>query len=131
MMMSKILINNFAMQGLSPAKVLEQTNDMICRNNDEEMFVTVWLGVMEISTGKITAASAGHEYPIINRTSDSGFEIFKDKHGFVIGGIEGMKYEEYEFQLEKAAHFSCTQMVLSKPPTSATNCSVQKDCCLH
>jgi sigma-B regulation protein RsbU (phosphoserine phosphatase) len=116
MMMTKILINNFAMQGLSPAKVLEQTNEMICRNNEEEMFVTVWLGVMEISTGKITAASAGHEYPMIHRT-DGGFEIFKDKHGFVIGGIEGMKYEEYELQLEKGnALFLYTDGV-----TEATN----------
>ena len=100
MMMSKILVNNFAMMGGSPAKVLEQTNTQICKNNDEEMFVTVWFGVMEISTGKITAANAGHEYPIIKK-ADGGFELFKDKHGFVIGGMNGIRYKEYEFTLEK------------------------------
>ncbi|MCR5815855.1 MAG: SpoIIE family protein phosphatase [Ruminococcus sp.] len=100
MMMSKILINNFAMAGDSPAKVLEQTNAVICQNNEEEMFVTVWFGVLEISTGKITAANAGHEYPIVKKP-DGEFEIFKDKHGFVIGGMDGMKYKEYEFTLEK------------------------------
>ncbi|MBR1383621.1 MAG: SpoIIE family protein phosphatase [Ruminococcus sp.] len=100
MMMSKILVNNFAMMGGSPAKVLEQTNTQICKNNDEEMFVTVWFGVMEISTGKIIAANAGHEYPIIKK-ADGGFELFKDKHGFVIGGMNGIRYKEYEFTLEK------------------------------
>ena len=100
MMMSKILVNNFAMMGESPAKVLEMTNAQICKNNDEEMFVTVWFGVLDTDTGKITAANAGHEYPIIKK-ADGGFELFKDKHGFVIGGMEGMRYKEYEFTLEK------------------------------
>jgi sigma-B regulation protein RsbU (phosphoserine phosphatase) len=100
MMMSKILVNNYAMMGESPAKVLEQVNAQICKNNEEEMFVTVWFGVLEISTGKITAANAGHEYPIVKK-ADGSFELFKDKHGFVIGGMEGMRYKEYEFTLEK------------------------------
>ena len=100
MMMSKILVNNFAMMGESPAKVLEQTNTQICKNNDEEMFVTVWFGVLDIETGKVTAANAGHEYPMIKKANGE-FEILKDKHGFVVGGMEGMRYKEYEFTLEK------------------------------
>jgi len=100
MMMSKILVNNYAMMGNSPAKVLELTNATICEHNDEEMFVTLWLGILEISTGKVVAANAGHEYPMIKREG-KGFEVFKDKHGFVIGGMEGMKYKEYEFTLGK------------------------------
>ncbi len=100
MMMSKILVSNYAMMGMSPAKVLEQVNAQICKNNEEEMFVTVWFGVLEISTGKVTAANAGHEYPIIKK-ADGSFELFKDKHGFVIGGMDGMRYKEYEFTLEK------------------------------
>ncbi len=100
MMMSKILVNNYAMMDGHPAKVLEKVNAQICKNNDEEMFVTVWFGVLEISTGKVTAANAGHEYPIIKK-ADGGFELFKDKHGFVIGGMDGMRYKEYEFRLEK------------------------------
>jgi sigma-B regulation protein RsbU (phosphoserine phosphatase) len=100
MMISKIIINNYAMQGLSPAKVLEQTNALICRNNDEDMFVTVWFGVLELSTGVITASNAGHEYPIV-RKANGDFELYKDKHGFVIGGMEGMKYKEYQITIEK------------------------------
>ena len=100
MMMSKILVNNYALMGGSPAKVLEQVNNQICKNNEEEMFVTVWFGVLEISTGKVTAANAGHEYPILKKAGGE-FELFKDKHGFVIGGMDGMRYKDYEFTLEK------------------------------
>ena len=100
MMMSKILVSNYAMMGGSPARVLEQVNTQICKNNEEEMFVTVWFGVLEISTGKIKAANAGHEYPLIRKPGGQ-FELFKDKHGFVIGGMEGMKYKEYDFTIEK------------------------------
>ncbi|MBQ8978154.1 MAG: SpoIIE family protein phosphatase, partial [Oscillospiraceae bacterium] len=100
MMMSKILINNYAMMGSSPTRVLEQANDTICQNNDEEMFVTVWFGIYEIHTGKVIAANAGHEYPVL-RSADGRFEVMKDKHGFVVGGMEGVRYKEYEFTVEK------------------------------
>lgn len=99
MMMSRILIKNYAMMGYSPAQVLEQTNNSICMNNKEDMFVTVWYGVLEISTGKITAANAGHEFPIIKKQGGK-FELLQDEHGFVLGGMEGMKYKEYEIQLD-------------------------------
>ena len=66
------------------------------------MFVTVWLGILELSTGKLTAANAGHEYPVVKH-ADGNFELYKDIHGFVIGGMEGMKYKEYEMILEPGA----------------------------
>lgn len=62
------------------------------------MFVTVWLGIYEISTGKLTAANAGHEYPAVKRTGYP-FTLFKDKHGFVMGGMEDVTYREYELDL--------------------------------
>ena len=61
------------------------------------MFVTVWLGILEISTGKLVAANAGHEYPAIRR-SGRPYELFKDKHGLVLGGMEGVRYKEYELR---------------------------------
>ena len=80
--------------------VLEKVNNQLCENNDAEMFVTVWMGIYEISTGKLTAANAGHEYPAVKRAG-GGFELFKDRHGFVMAGMENAKYREYELQLEK------------------------------
>ena len=70
----------------------------ICANNKLEMFVTVWVGILEISTGKLSAANAGHEYPALKK-EDGGFAIYKDRHSFVLGGEEGMKYKEYEIRL--------------------------------
>ncbi len=99
MMASKIILQSNAMYGSSPAEILTQTNAAICGNNQEEMFVTVWIGILEISTGRLTAANAGHEYPAV-RNADGNFELYMDKHGFVIGGMEGLKYKEYELQLE-------------------------------
>ena len=103
MMMSMILINNTTrMEGAeaSPAAVLTQVNNTICANNEEEMFVTVWLGIINLKTGIVKAANAGHEYPIIKK-ADGGFELLKDKHGMVVGAMEGIRYREYEFTLEK------------------------------
>ena len=95
MMASKLLIQNIAMSGLSPAEILETANRRIRTNNKEDMFVTVWLGILEISTGRMTCANAGHEYPAL-KTPDGNFELYKDKHGFVLGGMDGMKYRNYE-----------------------------------
>ena len=98
MMASKIILQSVAMLGHSAAEILTKMNEAICSNNQAQMFVTVWVGILEISTGKLTAANAGHEYPVIKHAG-SNFEFFKDKHGFVIGGIAGMQYKEYELQL--------------------------------
>ena len=98
MMISKMLVQNYAMTGRSPAEVLRSVNNQICANNREEMFVTVWFGILDIETGTVTAANAGHEYPAMMLT-DGRFELVKDKHGFVIGGMEGIRYKEYELKL--------------------------------
>lgn len=99
MMASKIILANNAMMGKSPAQILTDTNAAICSNNPREMFVTVWLGILELSSGRLICANAGHEYPVFKKP-DGGFELFKDKHGFVVGGMAGVKYKEYELTLE-------------------------------
>ena len=99
MMASKIILANYAKMGKSPSEILTAANAAICSKNPEDMFVTVWLGIIEISTGTITAANAGHEYPIIKK-ANGDFELFKDKHGFVIGGMAGLKYKEYTIDIK-------------------------------
>ena len=99
MMVSKAILKNNAMMSKSPAEILTVTNETICSNNKMEMFVTVWLGILEIRTGRIIASNAGHEYPVVCRKGGN-FEVFKDKHGFVVGGYEGVKYKEYELDLQ-------------------------------
>ena len=99
MMASKIILQSVAQMGKSPAEILTRTNDILCSNNEVQMFVTTWLGILELSTGKLTAANAGHEFPVLKNPGGK-FELFRDKHGFVIGGMENVRYREYELQLE-------------------------------
>ena len=99
MMISKILVQNYALTGRSPAEVLRAVNNQICANNREEMFVTVWFGILDTETGKITAANAGHEYPVVMQCGDR-FMLMKEKHGLVIGAMEGLRYKEYELTLK-------------------------------
>ena len=99
MMISKAILQSCAMLGRSPADILTKTNEAICSNNTLDMFVTVWVGVLELSTGKLVAANAGHEYPVMSKP-DGHFELIKDRHGLVIGGMDGIRYKEYDLQIE-------------------------------
>ena len=99
MMMSKILVQNFALLGKNPKDVLEAVNRQICIKNPGEMFVTVWFGSLDLVSGKLTAVNAGHEYPVFKKAGES-FELVKDKHGLVIGAMETAKYKEYELQMD-------------------------------
>ncbi len=98
MVITKTLLKSCAQTGASPAEVLVKVNQQICENNAEEMFVTAWMGILELSTGKLTCANAGHEYPALRRANGM-YELVKDKHGLVLGGMEMARYKEYELQL--------------------------------
>ena len=99
MMISKTILQSCAMLGQSTADILRKTNEALCSKNQVDMFVTTWVGILEISTGRLIAANAGHEYPILKH-ADGVFEVIKDKHGFVIGGMAESKYKEYELDLK-------------------------------
>ena len=98
MMISKTILQSCAMLGVSAGEILTRTNEALCSNNQAEMFVTVWIGILEISTGKLKCANAGHEYPAIMR-KDGQFSLYKDKHDVVIGWVEDICYKEYTLQL--------------------------------
>lgn len=100
MMVTNILISDRTHMGGTPAEILAFVNDNICQHNRADMFVTVWLGILEISTGKMLAANAGHDDPAIYRKNGE-FELIKAKHGLVVGAMEGIKYSDFEIQLNK------------------------------
>ncbi len=102
MMASKILIKNTVMTGKSPGEVLESVNNQICENNQLDMFVTVWLGILDLSDGTLITANAGHEYPIFQKPNGD-FELFINKHNFVVGGMKGIKYKETQRKLDKGS----------------------------
>ena len=98
MVIAKTLIKNRALMGGSPAQILAFVNNQLCENNELQMFVTAWLGIVDLTTGLLTAANAGHEYPAIKRAGKR-FELLKDKHGFVLAGMEDISYQDYTILL--------------------------------
>ena len=102
MMATKIMIADMVKTGGSPADVLNSVNKAICANNKEKMFVTVWLGILEISTGKLTCSNAGHEYPVFMYAGEK-YELLKDDHCFVIGGMKNARYRQYDLMLKKGS----------------------------
>ena len=93
MVVAKTLIQDRALLGRSPARVLEYANNRLCENNTSGMFVTVWLGVLELSTGKLTSANAGHEYPAIMRAGE-GYDLVPVDNAPPLAAMEDMEYED-------------------------------------
>ncbi len=99
MMASKIIIQNLAKnRSHDPAKILRAVNRQIGANNHADMFVTLWLGILEISTGLLSAANAGHEYPCLKH-KEQPFRLLKDPHGLVLGVLDKTEYRSYDIQL--------------------------------
>ena len=98
MVIAKTLIKNRAMMGDSPAEVLMHVNEQLCEGGDSKLFVTVWLAIVQISTGKGVAANAGHEHPAIRRKGGD-YELMIYRHGPPVATVDGIRYREHEFQL--------------------------------
>ncbi len=98
MVIAKTLIKNRAQQGGTPSEILRDVNNQLCVGNDAGLFVTVWLGIVEISTGKGLAANAGHEHPALKH-SDGSFELIKYRHSPAVATMEGIPFREHEFEL--------------------------------
>ena len=98
MMTTKTLIKNQAKLGKSPEEVLGYVNNQLCDENEGELFVTVWLAVIEISTGKGLAVNAGHEHPAIRRAGGE-YELVKYRHAPAVALEEDIRFREHEFEL--------------------------------
>ena len=99
MVITKSLMKTRAMQGETPAEILTHVNNQLCENNDAGMFVTAYLGLLELATGKLTIANAGHNPPLL-RHRGHGYEWLRYKRGFVLAGLADQKYENVEIQLQ-------------------------------
>lgn len=98
MMIARVLIKSHLQNGESPAETLTSVNNQLCEGNDAHLFVTVWIGLLEISTGKGIAVNAGHEHPTLRR-ADGKFELVEYRHSPAVAALKGVKYKEHEFQL--------------------------------
>ena len=98
MVIAKTLIKNHAQNKEAPCDVFTHANEQLCEGNDAGLFVTAWMGVLEISTGTFTYVNAGHNPPLLKRAGGS-FEWLKSRAGFVLAGMEGVRYRENVMQL--------------------------------
>ena len=98
MMVARVLIKSSLQNGKSPAEALESVNNQICESNDAGFFVTIWVAVLEISTGKGVASNAGHEHPVLRRAGGS-YELVIYRHSMPVGTMEGIRFEQHEFHL--------------------------------
>ena len=98
MVIAKTLIKNHALAGESPSEILKNVNEQLCEGNEAELFVTVWLAIIDLSTGKGIAANAGHEHPALRR-ADGSYELVVYRHSIAVAALEGMSFKEHEFEL--------------------------------
>lgn len=99
MMRAKTAIRGLAESGREPAEILYRANNTLCEGNDAEMFVTVWLGIIDLRTGQMQCANAGHEYPTLMRAGGE-YALFRDRHGLALAAMEEVRFKGYELQLE-------------------------------
>ncbi len=92
-------IHTRALLGGSPAQILKDVNLQLCEGNKESMFVTAWLGILDVTTGELKTSNAGHEYPAICHAGGA-FELIRDKHGLALGAMDLAKYTDETLLLE-------------------------------
>ena len=98
MVVARTLIKNLAQQGLSPAEVLSSVNAQLCDGNDAKLFVTVWLAILELSTGRGLAANAGHEHPALRRAGGE-YALVEYRHAPPVATFRRTRFREHEFEL--------------------------------
>ena len=100
MMITKVLLSSATVNYKTPSEILTSINDQIAKKNTTNMFITVWLGILDLRTGKLVYSNAGHEDPVIYRKG-ANFKIEKTTHGIVVGAFENYKYKDNEITLKK------------------------------
>ena len=98
MMTAKTLIKSLVESGISPSDAFTQANNKLCENNEAGMFVTAWLGILDLNTGLLKYVNAGHNPPLIKRNGKY-FEYLCSKPNFFLAGMENIKYKACEIQL--------------------------------
>lgn len=97
MMQSKTLLKSCAESGMAIETVFTTANEKLCEGNDAGMFVTAWMGLLNVKTGLVTFANAGHNPPLVKQEGE--FRYHKTRAGFVLAGMEGIRYRRFEMQL--------------------------------
>jgi serine phosphatase RsbU (regulator of sigma subunit) len=100
MAVSKTLLKARASMGGSPAEIVTFAEEKLSEENEAGMFITAWLGIVDIVTGEVRACNAGHNFPAILRAdTQEGYRIDKTEHGPPICFLPGVPHVEYQFRL--------------------------------
>lgn len=99
MMTAKTLIKSYAESGMSVEEVFTQANAKLSEGNDSGMFVTAWMGYIDLKTGRISYANAGHNPPLV-RHGNGSYEYLKTRPGLVLAGMEGIRYRSNVVELQ-------------------------------
>lgn len=99
MMRAKAVLRSLTERGRDIDAVFTEGNNNLCSGNDAGMFVTAWQGIMDINSGKIVFANAGHNLPVIKHANGE-FAYHKQKINLVLGGMEDLPYSRNELTLE-------------------------------
>lgn len=99
MMLSHICIKNMSSHSTNPGEIFEKVNTILNERNDMEMFVTAWLGILDLNTGVIECANAGHENPAICRNGEA-YTLYKTKHSLVLAALDNVKYTTETIKLK-------------------------------
>ncbi len=100
MVISKTMLKNRAMMGGDPADIFNDVNKRLCEGNRTFMFVTVWLGILTISTGEVVEANAGHENPFLLKGNGGEYHELKFEHDLVLGAMKNTRYNSDRFVLD-------------------------------
>ena len=98
MMTAKTIIKDLAESGLAVNEIFTKANEKLCENNESGMFVTAWMGILDLKTGNLQFVNAGHNPPLIKRANGE-FEYLKTRAGFVLAGMEAVRYRAGELTL--------------------------------
>ena len=96
---AKITLQNCIRDIPSLSQAVQTANDSLCASNEANMFVTLWVGVLDLATGEMTYVSAGHNPPILVQGGVPSY--LRTKSGFVLAGMEGVPYKEHTLTLAK------------------------------
>ncbi len=99
MMVSNILLTEALRAGATPKEALKYVNNRICERNLLNMFVTIWVGVLNLETGDVIASNAGHDDPLV--LTNGGYDFKGGSHGVAVGVMKDMEYVNHEFKINK------------------------------
>ena len=119
MMTAKSIIKGYAERGFEVNEIFERANNELCEGNDAEMFVTTWMGILDLQSGVLTYGNAGHNPPLLRR-KDGTFEYLRNKANLALAFMDGVTYQKYEIQLSKGDEL----YLYTDGVTEATNADV-------